>query len=72
MITPWVQSGYLWNFDRVRKDEFLWVGFDGSFKMQTNAGLNILVWSAMSDSRVGIFEGSSGWTFGSIRDSASL
>jgi hypothetical protein len=43
MISPWVQSGYLWNFDRVRKDEFLWVGFDGSFKMQTNAGLKMLL-----------------------------
>jgi hypothetical protein len=44
-ISPYVTAGYDWNFDGRRKDEFVWLGFWGRFKGQTNAGAEVLLFS---------------------------
>ncbi len=42
-VEPNVVSGYFWNFDGERKDQFLWFGLDLRMKAQTNAGIQWLV-----------------------------
>ncbi len=42
-IQPYAVGGYFWNFDGVRKDQFIWVGGDLRMKGQTSIGLEWLL-----------------------------
>jgi hypothetical protein len=42
-LTPHFITGYWWNHDGVRKDEFAWLSLEGRFKGQTNAQLQFLL-----------------------------
>jgi hypothetical protein len=47
-VMPQIVTGYWWNFDGVRKDQFLWIQGDIRLKAQTNVGLR---WLVKSDER---------------------